>query len=64
MRSFNISWRSIRALLMLVGMTFLFNLPGLVSCHSSIDTTAESEYSWINSSIVTTSEGEYGWINS
>jgi len=49
MRSFKMSWRSIRALLMLVGITFLINLPGLVSCHSSIDTTAKGEYSWINS---------------
>ena len=49
MRLFKMSWRSIRVLLMLVGITFLFNLPGLMSCHGSVDATGKGEYSWINS---------------
>jgi hypothetical protein len=49
MRLFKMSWRSIRALLMLVGITFLFNLAGVMSCHGSVDATGKGEYSWINS---------------
>ena len=41
--------RSLRALLILVGITFLFNLPGLMRCHGSVDSTGKSEYGWINS---------------
>ena len=49
MRLFKVSWRSLRALLILVGITFLFNLPGLMRCHGSVDSTGKSEYSQINS---------------
>lgn len=55
MRLFKVSWRSLRALLILLGITFLFNLPGLFNlpdlmrCTGSVDSTAKSEYSQINS---------------
>jgi hypothetical protein len=55
MRLFKVSWSSVRRLLILVGITFLFslpgllNLPGLMRCHGSVDSTAKNEYSQINS---------------
>jgi hypothetical protein len=49
MRLFKMPWRGIRTLLILVGITFLFNLPGLMSCHGSVDAIGKGEYTWINS---------------
>ena len=49
MRLFKVCWRSLTALLILVGITFLFNLPGLMRCTGSVDSTAKNAYRQINS---------------
>ena len=47
MKSLKRLWRSFLVLLVLVGLTFLFNLPGLVRCGAGIDPKDKSEYSSI-----------------
>ena len=49
MKSFKKFWKSVTVLFVLVGMTFLFNLPGLMKCHGEVDSTSQSEYSSIDS---------------
>ena len=41
-------WKSVTVLFVLVGMTFLFNLPGLMRCHGEVDSTGTSGYSSID----------------
>ena len=48
MKSFKRLWRSFLVLLVLVGLTFLFNLPGLVRCGAGIEPKNKSEYSSID----------------
>ena len=48
MKSFKRLWRSFLVLLVLVGLTFLFNLPGLVRCGAGIEPKNKSEYSSIH----------------
>ncbi|MGH7806693.1 MAG: hypothetical protein ACRENT_01210 [Thermodesulfobacteriota bacterium] len=49
MKPFKKFWKSVTVLFVLVGMTFLFNLPGLMKCHGEVDSTSQSEYSSIDS---------------
>ena len=49
MKSFKRLWRNFLVLLVLVGMTFLFNLPGLVRCGAGIDPKDKAEYGSIDS---------------
>lgn len=46
MKPFKKFWKSFIVVLVLVGMTFLFNLPGLMKCHGEVD--GKSEYGSIN----------------
>lgn len=48
MKSFKRLWRNFLVLLVLVGITFLFNLPGVVRCGAGIDPQNKSEYSSID----------------
>ena len=48
MKSFKRLWRSFLVLLVLVGLTFLLNLPGLVRCGAGIEPKNKSEYSSID----------------
>ena len=48
MRLLKTFWRSFRVVLVLAGLTFLFNLPGLVRCGAGIEPKNKSEYSSIH----------------
>jgi hypothetical protein len=48
MKPFKKFWKSFIVLSVLVGMTFLFNLPGLMRCHGEVDSTGNSGYSSID----------------